>query len=49
MQIGIDTPCMYMYMKTNKQRKRKSRYDHNNAPRDIPERKADVFFGNPFH
>ena len=37
-----------MYMKTNKQRNRKPRCDHNNAPRDIPERKADVFFWKSF-
>ena len=44
MQIGIDTPCMYMYMKTNKKRKRKPRCNHDNAPRDIIERTAEVFF-----
>ena len=49
MQIGIDTTGMYT--KTNKQRKGKPRCNYNNAPRDILERKAEVFFlfGNPFH
>ena len=49
MQIGIETTGMYT--KTNKQRKGKPRCNHNNAPRDILERKAEGFFlfGNPFH
>ena len=42
MQIGIDTTGMYT--KTNKQLKGKPRCNHNNAPRDILERKAEVFF-----
>ena len=42
MQIGIDTTGMYT--KTNKQRKGKPKCNHNNAPRDILERKAEVFF-----
>ena len=44
MQIGIDKPCMYMYMKTNKKPKRKPRCNHDNAPRDVIERTAEVFF-----
>ena len=31
-------------MHTNKQRKMKPRYNHNNAPRNIPECTAEVFF-----